>query len=126
MIGDPMADMGPGAGAEQLQQPNDNASGGKEVVDPLVLQLNLQRIDHIHSVMGVASGCVAGILGMTGLQGFGECYSRVKCAASLGYAPCSIGRLGSQTGDSRNRPSLTRRIHSVFTLQCVSSCCIRW
>jgi hypothetical protein len=35
------------------------------------LQLNMQRIDHIHSVMGVASGCVAGILGLTGLRGFG-------------------------------------------------------
>jgi hypothetical protein len=35
------------------------------------LQLNLQRIDHVHSVMGVASGCVAGILGLTGLRGFG-------------------------------------------------------
>jgi hypothetical protein len=72
MIGDPMGDMGPGADAGQQQQPNDNASGGKEVVDPLVLQLNMQRIDHIHSVMGVASGCVAGILGMAGLNGFGK------------------------------------------------------
>ena len=66
-MADPMADLGGGG-----PQKADNASltNTKEVFDPLVLGTNLQRIDRIRSVMGIASGCVAGICGLTGLQGF--------------------------------------------------------
>jgi hypothetical protein len=42
-----------------------------EIVDPLIVQMNLSRIERIRSVMGIASGCIAGILGLTGMEGFG-------------------------------------------------------
>lgn len=73
MIADPMADLGASATATQTQQ----STSSKDVVDPLVLNSNLQRIDHIHAVMGVASGCIAGTLGLTGLQGFGTWLCRL-------------------------------------------------
>ena len=43
-----------------------------EIVDPLIVQMNLSRIEHIRSVMGIASGCIAGTLGLTGIEGFGK------------------------------------------------------
>lgn len=42
-----------------------------EIVDLLIVQINLSRIERIRSVMGIASGCIAGILGLTGMEGFG-------------------------------------------------------
>ena len=48
-----------------------NFSSKKDVFDPMALQVNMQRIDRIRSVMGIASGCMAGTLGFTGLQGLG-------------------------------------------------------
>lgn len=65
---DPMADLGGSGGGPKQQDGNLNTT--KEVFDPLVVGTNLQRIDRIRSVMGIASGCVAGIGGLTGLQGF--------------------------------------------------------
>lgn len=64
---DPMADIGaatptPGAGGDAM-----NVS--KEVFDPIALQRNVQIIDKIRSVMGIASGCVAGTIGLTSLEG---------------------------------------------------------
>ena len=52
----------------------DQAGGGdeKDVIDMATLQYNLQRVDKIRSVMGIASGCVAGIFGLTGLEGLGK------------------------------------------------------
>lgn len=76
MIADPMANLGgppggagggpPGAGANAAA----GSSNTKEVIDIPIMQMNLQRIDRIRSVMGIVAGCVAGILGLTGLQGF--------------------------------------------------------
>jgi len=58
---DPMADLGgSGAAAE---------TDAKEVFDPMALNQNMQRIDKIRSLMGIVSGCVAGICGLTGLEG---------------------------------------------------------
>lgn len=69
---DPMANLdgGPPPGA-------DTSAGGdlahsKEVFDQVALQRNMQRIDKIRSVMGIASGCVAGIIGLTGVEGLGK------------------------------------------------------
>ena len=42
-----------------------------EIVDPYLVQLNLARLERIQSVMGIVSGCVAGILGFTGFEGLG-------------------------------------------------------
>lgn len=47
-----------------------------EIVDPLIVQMNLSRIERIRSVMGIASGCIAGILGLTGMEGFGTLSNR--------------------------------------------------
>jgi hypothetical protein len=67
---DPMAglDDGPGMASEE---------NTKEVFDSMTLQRNLQRVDKIRSVMGIASGCAAGIVGFTGLEGFGTSRSIV-------------------------------------------------
>jgi EMC6 len=69
---DPMEDIG---------GPSENAAvenilihqnlKANEIVDPYLVQLNLARLERIRSVMGIASGCIAGILGFTGLKGFG-------------------------------------------------------
>jgi hypothetical protein len=61
---DPMANIGdtPGAPSE---------TSDKDVIDFVALQVNLQRVDKVRSVMGIASGCVAGICGLTGWEGLG-------------------------------------------------------
>lgn len=65
---DPMANLdsstAPGAAA-------DSSTSTKDVFDPNALNFNLKKIDQIRSFMGIASGCVAGIFGLTGLQGLG-------------------------------------------------------
>jgi len=66
MMNDPMAGMG-----QETEAPRDDLDS-KEVVDAMILQFNLQRIERIRSVMGIASGCIAGIAGMTGWEGIGE------------------------------------------------------
>lgn len=72
MMADPMAGLGASSGAPDGRNRSDAQDGGKQVVDPMALHWNLQRIERIRSVMGMASGCVAGICGLTGLQGLGE------------------------------------------------------
>ena len=72
MMNDPMAGVGaqPAAAGPEAAQ-GSLTSGRKEVFDPMAMQLNQQRIERVRSVMGIASGCLVGILGFTGLQGFG-------------------------------------------------------
>ena len=43
----------------------------KDVIDLGQLRVNLERVDSIRSVMVIASGCVAGICGLTSLEGLG-------------------------------------------------------
>jgi len=45
----------------------DASSSTKDVFDPNALTFNLKNIDKIRSFMGIVSGCVAGILGITGI-----------------------------------------------------------
>jgi hypothetical protein len=67
---DPMADLdGPPQGGASSELAN-----SKEVFDQVALQRNMQRIDKMRSVMGIASGCVSGIVGLTGLEGLGTCW----------------------------------------------------
>ena len=63
---DPMADLG-SSGATNAADTN-----AKEVFDPMALNLNLQRVDKIRTFMGIVSGCVAGVCGLTGLEGLGR------------------------------------------------------
>lgn len=69
---DPMGDIGgPAENAavdNVLLHQNIKAN---EIVDPYLVQLNLARLERIRSVMGIASGCIAGIVGLTGVEGFG-------------------------------------------------------
>jgi hypothetical protein len=44
---------------------------GRDIFDGYALQGNSIKIDQIRSFMGILSGCVAGILGLTGLFGIG-------------------------------------------------------
>jgi EMC6 len=99
MMADPMANLtddpsggGDGGGGDPSSSIS-NSSGGvgggganhtntREVVDGMVLYNNMMRIDRIRSIMGIVSGCVVGIGGITGLQGFGTfslfcCYFRL-------------------------------------------------
>ena len=64
---DPMAGLD-GSGASPT------VADEKDVIDMATLKINLQRVDKIRSVMGIASGCVAGILGLTGLEGLGKSF----------------------------------------------------
>jgi len=67
MMNDPMAGMGQDPSAATTP---DNVDS-KEVFDPMILQFNLQRIERVRSVMGITSGCIAGIAGLTGWEGIG-------------------------------------------------------
>ena len=67
---DPMANIdtpvgggGPGGGEMEA---------GEEVFDVNAFKSNLRKIDKIRSFMGIISGCVAGVCGLTGLSGLGE------------------------------------------------------
>jgi hypothetical protein len=73
MMADPMADLG-GGGGHQPQDGSGESSDGattREVFDGMAFQMNMARIERIRSVMGIASGCIVGICGFTGFQGFG-------------------------------------------------------
>ena len=61
---DPMAGLDGGA-------PGANDPDDKEVIDFTSLKYNMERVDRIRSVMGIAAGCAAGICGLTGFEGFG-------------------------------------------------------
>ncbi|KAG7360499.1 Rab5-interacting protein Rab5ip [Nitzschia inconspicua] len=60
---DPMADLDAPTAATA------SASDEKEVLDITTLRYNAQSIDTVRSVMGIVSGCVAGICGLTGWAG---------------------------------------------------------
>jgi hypothetical protein len=110
MMADPMADLGAGAPGGPSKNDNTNLTNTKEVTDPMVWGENLKRIDRIRSVMGIASGCVAGILGFTGLQGFCKWEKR-----------SNIGLVGGGTRMVPHctvPPSLFSRVlgHSISTL----------
>mmetsp|Transcript_32925 Transcript_32925/g.93609 ORF Transcript_32925/g.93609 Transcript_32925/m.93609 type:complete len:124 (+) Transcript_32925:95-466(+) len=60
---DPMAGLDGGAPGVE------DTADEKDVIDVTSLRYNMERVDKIRSVMGIASGCVAGICGLTGLEG---------------------------------------------------------
>jgi len=59
---DPMAGI-------DAAQPGPETHDQKDVFDVTTLRYNLTHVDRIRSVMNIASGCVAGICGLTGLGG---------------------------------------------------------
>jgi EMC6 len=66
---DPMANLDAVPG--EPGSAGDNAADEKDVIDFTTLRYNMQHIDQVRSVMGIASGCVAGICGLTGYEGLG-------------------------------------------------------
>jgi len=111
MIADPMANIGgdPAAGAGPHQEGGADAAGGgstKEVFDPLVMQVNLQRIDRIHAVMGIVSGCVAGIIGLTGLQGLRKfrTYREATLCPHFHFSACFSGGIPRIKFTQRSNP----------------------
>lgn len=63
---DPMADLDAVPGAASSSETDE-----KDVIDFTTLRYNMQHIDKVRSVMGIAAGCVAGICGLTGYEGLG-------------------------------------------------------
>ena len=55
--------------------PGPENSDEKDVFDLNTYRYNLMRVDTIRSVMNIASGCIAGICGLTGWEGMGACES---------------------------------------------------
>lgn len=71
MMNDPMA----GIDTNAADAPSITAADemdSKEVFEPMILQSNLQRIERVRSVMGIASGCMSGIAGLTGWEGLSK------------------------------------------------------
>lgn len=64
---DPMADMD----GNETSAVTDDMQNSKDIFDPMILQWNMARIERIRAVMGIASGCIAGIAGFTGIEGLG-------------------------------------------------------
>mmetsp|Transcript_4361 Transcript_4361/g.12195 ORF Transcript_4361/g.12195 Transcript_4361/m.12195 type:complete len:89 (-) Transcript_4361:1499-1765(-) len=67
---DPMADLDSGS----APTPGADSTGGegKDVFDMQAANLNMKKMDTVRSFMGIVSGCVAGVLGLTGLSGLGK------------------------------------------------------
>ena len=81
---DPMANLDGGSGmmpGEVNGVGGDSSVGGdgKNIFDLPSCQLNMKKIDTVRSFMGIVSGCVAGICGLTGLQGLGVCMCMCMC-----------------------------------------------
>ena len=81
---DPMANIdtpvGGGSGGEM--------EAGEEVFDVNAFKSNLRKIDKIRSFMGIISGCVAGVCGLTGLSGLGELLLPFICLFILSLCSC--------------------------------------
>ena len=52
---------------------NNSDDTNQEVFDMDAFRYNFRKMDKIRSFMGIVAGCVAGVLGLTGLSGLGEC-----------------------------------------------------
>eukprot|EP00560_Eucampia_antarctica_P000771 CAMPEP_0197831804 /NCGR_PEP_ID=MMETSP1437-20131217/12193_1 /TAXON_ID=49252 ORGANISM="Eucampia antarctica, Strain CCMP1452" /NCGR_SAMPLE_ID=MMETSP1437 /ASSEMBLY_ACC=CAM_ASM_001096 /LENGTH=116 /DNA_ID=CAMNT_0043434877 /DNA_START=146 /DNA_END=493 /DNA_ORIENTATION=+ len=77
---DPMANLSKGNGSSAI---GDMTGGeGQDVFDMAAAQANITKTDKIRSFMGIISGCVAGILGLTGLEGL-ACFVVLHFVVSL-------------------------------------------
>lgn len=75
---DPMADIDnpnaamPAGGGGSGDNNMDGDGDSQEVFDTDAYRANFIKMDKIRSFMGIASGCVAGVCGLTGLSGLGK------------------------------------------------------
>jgi len=85
-----MADLDPtGApgGGDMMMDPmmgsgDADGKGSQEVFDMNAYRANMRKMDKIRSFMGIVSGCVAGICGLTGLAGL-ACFLILHITVSL-------------------------------------------
>ena len=83
---DPMANIDPAAPAGPEMDAAGGGDGNQEVFDTNAYRSNFRKMDKIRSFMGIASGCVAGVCGLTGLSGLGESYNiSHACTMTLHY-----------------------------------------
>ncbi len=86
---DPMANLGnEGFDPNSVIGDGDSLLSGRNrhfIINMHAVHLNNKKIDKVRSLMGIISGCVAGICGLTGLQGLGTllCLLLQKYAAHL-------------------------------------------
>ncbi|KAL7551407.1 hypothetical protein ACHAWF_014598 [Thalassiosira exigua] len=66
---DPMANLDPAAPAGPEMDAAGGGDANQEVFDMNAYRSNFRKVDTIRSFMGIASGCVAGVCGLTGLSG---------------------------------------------------------
>mmetsp|Transcript_23000 Transcript_23000/g.55424 ORF Transcript_23000/g.55424 Transcript_23000/m.55424 type:complete len:130 (-) Transcript_23000:478-867(-) len=66
---DPMANIDPAAPAGPEMDAAGGGDGNQEVFDTNAYRSNFRKMDKIRSFMGIASGCVAGVCGLTSLSG---------------------------------------------------------
>ena len=87
---DPMANIDPSApmGPEMDATGGGGADGNQEVFDMNAYRSNLRKMDKIRSFMGIASGCVAGVCGLTGLSGLGKCHIWIPDVLSVCWLQC--------------------------------------
>mmetsp|Transcript_1981 Transcript_1981/g.2473 ORF Transcript_1981/g.2473 Transcript_1981/m.2473 type:complete len:128 (+) Transcript_1981:265-648(+) len=78
---DPMANLDGGGGGPI---PGGDATGGegRDIFNLPAAQLNKKKMDTVRSFMGIVSGCVAGVCGLTGLEGL-VCFFVLHLAVSL-------------------------------------------
>lgn len=69
-IDNPNAAMSAGGGG--LSDTDGDGDHSQEVFDMNAYRANFIKMDKIRSFMGIASGCVAGVCGLTGLSGLGK------------------------------------------------------
>ena len=70
-IDNPNAAMPAGGGGGSGDN-NIDGDHSQEVFDTNAYRANFIKMDKIRSFMGIASGCVAGVCGLTGLSGLGK------------------------------------------------------
>ena len=71
----------------------DSDDNNKEVFDMDAFRLNFRKMDKIRSFMGIVAGCVAGVLGLTGVSGLGECILCFICLWFGGIVVLIVGMM---------------------------------
>jgi hypothetical protein len=84
-IDNPNAAMSAGGGGSG--DADGDGDHSQEVFDMNAYRANFIKMDKIRSFMGIASGCVAGVCGLTGLSGLGKfCVFYMHLAKKSVYA----------------------------------------
>ncbi len=110
---DPMADIDHASPVgPEMDGGGSGGDGNQEVFDTNAYKSNFAKMDRIRSFMGIASGCVAGVCGLTGLGGLGEffayggavsfIYSRRRIPILLTPPPPLFNKMSSSHGTCKS------------------------